>query len=222
LSYLAVFRVFGWLALLAGSGHAEDAEILILRHQVAVLQRHIQTLRLSWADRAILSALAPDAAPRPPPPPAPDPLPAHLGAVARRSGQAALGVPAPCSRPAAHGAGNPRTGPGDGVGQPGAGGYRRIHGELTGLGYNARVAGGAEDPQGPGHRSRPQARRADLVRGFRAGQAKTIPATDFFHAGTVFVRRLHVLLVIEHGTRRLHLAGGHRPPRQRVGDPAGP
>ena len=57
-AYLAVLRIFGWLALLAGSDRAKDTEILILRHQVAVLQRQIKNPRLPWADRAVLAALA--------------------------------------------------------------------------------------------------------------------------------------------------------------------
>jgi uncharacterized RDD family membrane protein YckC len=57
-AYLAVLRLLGWMALLARSDLAKDTEILVLRHQVAVLQRHVNTPRLSWADRAILSALA--------------------------------------------------------------------------------------------------------------------------------------------------------------------
>jgi hypothetical protein len=53
--YLAVLRMFGWLALLARSDPAKDAEILTLRHQVAVLQRHVKTPRLSWAGGAVWS-----------------------------------------------------------------------------------------------------------------------------------------------------------------------
>lgn len=58
LAYLAVLRIFGWLALLAWSDRARDAEILLLRHQVAVLQRQPRTPKLSWADRAVLAASA--------------------------------------------------------------------------------------------------------------------------------------------------------------------
>jgi putative transposase len=57
-AYLAVLRVFGWLALPARSGRAKDAGILILRYQVAVPRRQVRAPGLSWADRAVLAALA--------------------------------------------------------------------------------------------------------------------------------------------------------------------
>jgi hypothetical protein len=53
-----VLRLFGWLALLARSDRAKDAEILILRQRVAVLRRQVKNPRLSWAGRAVLAAVA--------------------------------------------------------------------------------------------------------------------------------------------------------------------
>jgi hypothetical protein len=58
LLYLIALRVFGWIALLARSQVSKDVEILALRHQLAVLRRQVAAPRPSWADRAILSALA--------------------------------------------------------------------------------------------------------------------------------------------------------------------
>jgi putative transposase len=57
LLYLILLRVFGWIALLARSQASKNAEILVLRHQLLVLRRQVDTPKPSWADRAIISAL---------------------------------------------------------------------------------------------------------------------------------------------------------------------
>ncbi|MGH3280583.1 MAG: hypothetical protein ACRDNW_15785 [Trebonia sp.] len=200
--YLAVLRVFGWLAR---SDRAKDAELLILRHQVAVLQRQVNAPRLSWADRAVLAALA-------------RLLPGsqlrqlrlivslrtvlrwHADLVRRR-----------WTFPR-HAPGRPRTGRSvralvlEMAEDNPSWGYRRIHGELVGLGHKVvpstvwRILKDAGIDPAP--RQSGQSWRA-----FLEAQAKTILATDFFHVDTVLLRRLYVLFFMEHGTRRVHLAG---------------
>ena len=55
--YLIFDRPLGWLMLLGRASSSKDVELLVLRHEVAVLRRTNPTPRLDWADRALLAAL---------------------------------------------------------------------------------------------------------------------------------------------------------------------
>src|SRR5258708_14311675 len=50
-------RLFGWLALLARSDASKDVEILVLRHEVALLRRQVTRPKPDWADRAVIAGL---------------------------------------------------------------------------------------------------------------------------------------------------------------------
>jgi putative transposase len=202
---LAVLRVFGWLALLARSDRAKDAEIgdpaPSDRRSPAAGQESAAVVGRPGGARRAGAAAARQSAP----PAAPDRLPAHPAALARRPRPAALDPPAPRSWATPDRSVRAGAGAGDGPEQPWLG-YRRIHGELAGLGRKLASSTVWQILKDAGIDPAPT-RSGETWRAFLEVQAKTILAADFFHVDTVFLRRLYVLFFIGHGTRRGHLAG---------------
>ncbi|MEU1628438.1 IS3 family transposase [Streptomyces sp. NPDC020096] len=204
LVYLIATRIFAWLILLSRSSGAKSAEILILRHELAVLRRQVTASRPGWPDRALLAALArllPRAlrqhrivSPRTllawhqrlvrkkwtqPPSPGRPPLPEELRDLLIRLG-----------------AENPRWG------------FRRVHGELRRLGHKVspatvrrvlRAAGLVPAP-------RRQPARGEWA-AFLKAQASGLLATDLFHVDTIGLQRLYALFVMEVRTRTVHVLG---------------
>jgi putative transposase len=85
-------------------------------------------------------------------------------------------------------------------------GHRRIHGEPMKLGVTVAPSTVWEILRAAG--TDPAPRRAGPTwRQFLHAQAAGIVAADFLHVDTVLLRRLYVLVFIEHGTRRMHLGG---------------
>jgi hypothetical protein len=203
LAYLALCRSIRLLALFARGDAAKELEILVLRHQLAVLRRQTPRPKLEPADRALLAAISrvlprarwscffitPETL-----------LRWHRRLVAgawtyphHQTGRPPLDqqVQQLIVRLAKE---NPRWG------------YQRIKGELQHLGI--QVSATTIRTILRRHRLDPAPRRTTMTwRAFLRQQATGIMACDFFTVDTIWLRRLYVLFFIELGTRRVHLAG---------------
>src|SRR5512142_1974229 len=203
--YLLVRRVLGLAVLVFRRDLAKDAELLVLRHENAVLRRHTGRIRYEPTDRVWFTALT-QLIPRSRWagvfPVTPTTLLAwHSKLATRKYDTSKLRTPGrpPTVRSIARLAicmanENPLWG------------YRRIHGELTKLGVRIAPSTVYEILRAAGIEPAPR-RRGPTWRQFLHAQAAGIIAVDFLHVDTVRLKRLYVLVFIEHGTRRIHFGG---------------
>ena len=203
--YLLVRRILGLAVLVLRKDLAKDAELLALRHENAVLRRHVGRIRYEPADRVWFAALA-RLLPRRRWAEIFPVTPATLLAWHRRL--AASKYDTSNSRKP----GRPPTVPGIArvvvrlAKENPLWGYRRIHGELTKLGIAVAPSTVWKILRAAGIDPAPR-RAGPTWRQFLHAQATGILAVDFLHVDTVLLKRMYVLVFIEHGTRRMHLGG---------------
>src|SRR5438876_713137 len=214
LAYWLSRRLFELVLLLARSEQRKEVEILLLRHELQVLRRQVARPQLRPADRVVLAALG-QALPR-----VRSLLvqPATLLRWHRELVRRRWSYPAhPQGRPPLVSqarqlvlrlaAENPSWG------------YKRIHGELNGLGFTLSPSTVWNILRR--HGIDPAPRRAQLSwREFLRQQAASIVECDFFTVDTLCLRRLYVFFFIELERRRVHIAD-HRPPERCLGHTAG-
>jgi hypothetical protein len=204
LVYLLLIRLLGGLLLLGRSSRAMEIEILVLRHEVAVLRRHSPKPRLSWADRALLSALTRRL---------PQTLrrhrlvtPATLLAWHRRLIQRKWRHPAakPGRPPIPEelqtlilrlATDNPNWG------------YTRIQGELHRLGHRVGASTIRRTLRSAGLPPAPRRACEHSWTQFLRTQAEGLLACDFFHVDTISLKRLYIFFVMEVSTRTVHVLG---------------
>jgi transposase InsO family protein len=203
LVYLLLRQVLQMLSQLARDNGAKDVEILVLRHQVAVLRRQVTRPDLEPADRVVLAVLS-RLLPRPrwsvfSVTPA-TLLRWHRDLVARRwTYQHARPGRPPVNAQVRElvlrlAAENPSWG------------HRRIQGELLGLGYRVAASTVWKILNQAGVDPAPR-RSGPTWRQFLTAQARTMLACDFFTVDTVLLKRVYVLFFVEIATRQVHVVG---------------
>src|SRR6266571_8555760 len=207
-AFLLITRLAAWLRLVRREETWKTAEILILRHQLAVLQRR-QPRRpnVNWADRALLATLL-GVIPRTRRQGlrllvTPDTILRWRRDIVRRR-WAARSMRGKTGRPATRrdirtlvlrlARENPDWG------------YRRIHGELAGLGVRVSASTVWDILKNAGIDPAPR-RATPAWSQFLRSQAEAILACDFFTAELLDGTQAYVLAVIEHATRRIRILG---------------
>jgi putative transposase len=203
--YLLVRCLLGCLMVLTRHQVSKDAELLVLRHENAVLRRQISRVRYQPGDRLWLAARS-GLVPRRRWGQVFTVTPAtllawHRWLVARKWGYTSRRRP---GRPSTATAirklviriatDNPRWG------------HRRVQGELVKLGHPIAASTVWQILHVAGIDPAPR-RSGPTWKQFLTAQASGILAVDFVHVDTVLLRRIYALIVIEHGTRRARLAG---------------